>query len=84
MSWDQMREMEANGVTFANHGATHTSLLDVKEGESEWLARVASDVDKGQQRLSEELNPIPDSFAYPYGEYDARVAKIMIDSGYIS
>jgi len=86
MSWDQMREMEANGVAFANHGAAHVSTLEREESESEadWLARVKADVDKGWQRLSEELNPVPGAFAYPYGEYDERTAQILVDAGYIS
>jgi biofilm PGA synthesis lipoprotein PgaB len=86
MSWDQMREMAAKGATFANHGATHTSLIDRKPGESEeaWLARVGDDVRKGQRRLAEELDPLDGAFAYPYGEYDTRVAGVLREAGYVS
>ena len=46
MTWDQMREMAGNGVTFANHGATHDSLIEHRPGESraDRLARVRADV----------------------------------------
>ena len=86
MSWDQMREMASKGATYANHGATHTSLLERRAGESDetWLARVRADVDKGQRRLTEELEPLLDAFAYPYGEYDARVAGLLRDAGYVA
>lgn len=86
MSWDEMRELEAEGVTFANHGAAHRSTIE--EGsyasEEERLALVRADVEKGYRRLSEELNPMPGVFAYPYGEYDADTANLLRTMGYIS
>jgi peptidoglycan/xylan/chitin deacetylase (PgdA/CDA1 family) len=86
MSWDHMREMAGKGATYANHGATHTSLAERKAGESDeiWLNRVRADVDKGQRRLSEELEPLEGAFAYPYGEYDARVAEQLRAAGYVA
>jgi len=86
MTWDQMREMASKGATYANHGATHTSLIERKTGEHDaaWLARVRADVDKGMRRLTEELEPLEGVFAYPYGEYDARIAGQLRDAGYVA
>ena len=86
MDWDQMREMAAQGVTFANHGATHDSLIARREGETniEHLARARADVEKGWRRLTEELEPLPGVFALPYGEYDAEVASLLHEMGFIS
>jgi peptidoglycan/xylan/chitin deacetylase (PgdA/CDA1 family) len=86
MSWDQMRAMQEGGASFANHGASHDSLIARQAGESDnaWLARVRADVDKGWQRVSAELEPIPGVFAYPYGEYDTVVANMLRKAGYIS
>jgi peptidoglycan/xylan/chitin deacetylase (PgdA/CDA1 family) len=86
LSWDQMREMERDGVDFANHGASHASLIERLEGESEttWRERVLADVEKGARRLREELEPVPGLFAYPYGEYDATVAAMVEELGYAS
>jgi len=85
MSWEEMRELEADGVTFANHGAAHRSTIE--EGgyasEDERLALVRADVERGWQRLSEELDPLPGVFAYPYGEYDAVTAGLLKQMGYI-
>ena len=86
MSWDEMRELEADGVAFANHGAAHRSTIE--EGsyasEEERLALVRADVEKGWRRLSEELEPLPGAFAYPYGEYDAATAGLLQEMGYVS
>ena len=86
MSWEEMRELEADGVTFANHGAAHRSTIESGDyaSEDERLALVRAEVEKGWQRLSEELNPLPAVFAYPYGEYDAATAGLLESMGYIS
>jgi peptidoglycan/xylan/chitin deacetylase (PgdA/CDA1 family) len=86
MTWDQMREMAAAGVTFANHGASHMSLIERRDGENDtdWRARVRADLEKGRRRLSEELDPLETVFAYPYGEYDTVTASIARDMGYLA
>lgn len=85
MTWDQMREMEGNGATFANHGASHRSMIVGLEGESDEnrIGRVMTDVEKGRRRLAEELQPIPNAFAYPYGEFDSKIAEQLRKKDYI-
>ncbi len=86
MTWDQMREMAGHGVSFANHGSTHDSLIERRPNESrdDWLERVRADVEKGDRRLSEELEPLAGVFAYPYGEYDEAVAALVTGSGTVA
>ena len=86
MTWDQMREMATAGATFANHGAAHRSTIDRDDGatDAEWLAAVRSDIEKGAERLAEELAPLQGSFAYPYGEYTTKVGNMLQDMGYDS
>jgi len=80
-----MREMANHGATFANHGATHSSVIERRDDETdaERLLRVRADIDKGWQRLTQELEPLPGVFAYPYGEYDAQAADLLRELGYI-
>jgi len=90
LSWDQVREMAANGVTFANHGAGHIHMVQRQTDETEinWQHRIGTDIEKGWQRLAEELSstikPLQGVFAYPYGEYDTGVAKLLTERGYIA
>ena len=86
MSWDQMREMAAGGASFANHGAAHRSVMKRADGQSEaeWLASVQSDIDRGRERLSAELDLLPGAFAYPYGEFDTATAELVAAAGYIA
>lgn len=86
MSWDQMREMQENGATFANHSATHDHLVRRRDGESEaeYRERLRADINRAQRRLEEELGAenVPMLFAYPYGEYSGTVAEIVEELGY--
>lgn len=86
MTWEQMREMQKGGATFANHGAGHISLVRREEGESDdaWRARVGKDIARGKQRLDEELEPLSGAFAYPYGEFDVDVAALLAEMDYVA
>lgn len=86
MTWDQMRELKAAGVQFANHSASHPHMIDRADGETEaqWLARIQADVLKAQARLDKELGPCPKMLAYPYGEYNGKVADLMAELGFLA
>ncbi|MDX1480595.1 MAG: polysaccharide deacetylase family protein [Woeseiaceae bacterium] len=82
MSWDQMRALEADGVLFANHGASHASLIDRSQSPGDHLAWARADVEKGMARLREELDPVEGVFAYPYGEFNDDIVDIVEDLDY--
>lgn len=84
MSWAQMREMQLDGAAFANHSASHDYLIRRRAGENEaaWRTRVRADIERGQQRLTDELGKPPMLFAYPYGEYDEPLAELVRALGY--
>lgn len=90
LSWEQIREMAGVGVRFANHGAGHIYMVRKSPGESEsdWQKRIGADIDKGWQRLTEELSdehkPLAGIFAYPYGEYDTKVADQLQRRSYLA
>ena len=92
LDWDQMREMQDSGlVTFANHSRSHDYLVrrDADEEDQEaWERRMREDVNDAQQRLQEELgedvNTDPKLYAYPYGEYNTRLAEILDEKGYVA
>lgn len=90
MSWQDMRRMQAQGATFADHTVTHPHPLMRNPGEtrSAWLARMRSEVLGGQKRLQTELgadtNTDPKLFAYPYGEYDPALARLVNGLGFVA
>lgn len=88
MSWQQLRELQAQGVTIANHSHSHDYLVQRPAGETQqqWRQRIIRDIKTAQQRLTQELGAEPAQaprlFAYPYGEYTLALAKILHELGY--
>ncbi|WP_455217801.1 polysaccharide deacetylase family protein [Kaarinaea lacus] len=86
MTWEQMRDMQPHGVTFANHSASHDYLVRHSEKETleQWKQRVTEDIQRAQRRLNEELGNAPLLFAYPYGEYNTELSTIIGNMGYVA
>ena len=84
ISWDQLRDVEASGGLVANHSHSHLHMLRKRHGESNyaWLQRLRKDIDKAQHLLDKNLLNPPKYFAYPYGEYDPDILKLIDDMGY--
>jgi peptidoglycan/xylan/chitin deacetylase (PgdA/CDA1 family) len=73
MTWDQIKEVEAETFTFiGHHSHSHNYLID------ETNDLFISDTEKANKIFLKELGYIPDLFSYPFGEY----SKFMRD--YIS
>lgn len=86
MSWEQMREMQRHGVDFANHSAGHSHLQERLEGEDEaaWKSRVTADIRRAQRRIDTELGDQGMKLlAYPYGEFNCALGKLVRKMGYI-
>ncbi len=84
MTWSQLRELKAAGVTIANHSKSHAYLLRHLPGESQqaYTLRITNEIQFAQQRLVDELGDAPMLFAYPYGEYSLEVQTIVESLGY--
>lgn len=84
MSWQQMREMQQHGATFANHTTHHDFLIKqvTNETAGDWQLRIRNDLKTAQQRLQTELGNAPPLFAYPYGEYNSALQQIVKDLGW--
>jgi peptidoglycan/xylan/chitin deacetylase (PgdA/CDA1 family) len=76
MSWDQIRQLAADGVEIAHHGASHHHMV------SAGLAGSLADIERASLRFQEELGFVPDIFAYPYGEYSMEIRQALEDSGF--
>lgn len=83
MNWDQMREMRSSGADFAAHSHSHPYMVRRKAGETvqQWLVRMKGEILTSQQRLADELGSKSLLFAYPFGEYNLDLMKIVQDFG---
>jgi len=84
LSWHELVELRKAGVEIGNHSASHAHLVDRLPGERdhEWALRVSADIRRAQQALQDHLGFEPQLFAYPYGEFDPALAKLVKDAGF--
>lgn len=70
LSWGEIREMHAGGMSFGVHTCTHPDLTRLPD------ASVRDEMLRSQSVLEDALGATIRSFAYPYGLFDARVLNI--------
>ncbi|WP_010366377.1 polysaccharide deacetylase family protein [Pseudoalteromonas citrea] len=84
MTWDQLRTLAKRGALIANHSAKHDYLHKRLPGESQtqWYARISRDITWSEQRIKEEIGHNAKLLAYPYGEFNNALQRLVSDLGY--
>lgn len=75
MSWDEVRTLARNGFSIGAHGKTHAILTN--ETESEGIA----DIRDSMARVEQELGDACESFAFPNGNYNVKLASVAFEAG---
>lgn len=78
LSWDQVGEMAANGVSFGSHCKTHSILTRLNE------AQLKDELVDSKHLLEDRIHRPIDFLAYPNGDYDERVLRIANEAGYLA
>ncbi|MGB1007281.1 MAG: polysaccharide deacetylase family protein, partial [Thalassobaculaceae bacterium] len=76
MTWDQLRELKAAGVTIGNQTKSHPHLVSLG------LDQVRHELRASNARLAKELGAPADLLAYPFGEYSQAVQKMAAAAGF--
>lgn len=86
LSWDDVKKMSQEGVTFANHTLDHLHLLNrfPNEDDSQWLARLKDNITMAENQLSEQLGYSKKWLAYPFGEFDLKLKGMLKTMGYVA
>lgn len=72
MSWDQIRELDADPrVTIGHHSGAHHHLPD------HGAAINRLDTERASRRFQAELGYVPDLYAYPFGEYSDAALSVI-------
>jgi peptidoglycan/xylan/chitin deacetylase (PgdA/CDA1 family) len=85
LSWKQIREMAEAGVDIQSHSLSHPYLTRRKhrsmtaDGYAEWLRR---ELAESRRILEKQTGQKIEFLAYPYGDYDDRVARTALKAGY--
>nr|WP_297348566.1 polysaccharide deacetylase family protein [uncultured Glaciecola sp.] len=85
LSWEDVKKMSKEGVTFANHTLDHLHLLDRYPGESNanWRARIKKNISSAEESLIKQLGYSKKWLAYPFGEFDGELKAMLKDMGYV-
>jgi len=79
MSWDEIRELDAQGMEIGCHTLTHLRLPKLTSDE-----KLRSEIVAARDLIAAHLGHPVTSFAYPFGQYDERVVQAVRDAGFTS
>ena len=75
MTWDQLSDLQAAGMTIGSHSWTHLTLTDAHKWVRDELVTSRDDI-------ARHLGRAPEFFAYPSGAWDAQVVAAVRAAGY--
>jgi hypothetical protein len=79
LSWDAIREMKDNGITFGVHTATHPNLTNI------CLAEAEKEIINSKKMIENQLKTDATLFTYPYGSklsYNNEIIKLIKNIGF--
>jgi peptidoglycan/xylan/chitin deacetylase (PgdA/CDA1 family) len=85
LSWAQIREMADAGVDIQSHSLSHPYLTrrrHVSLDEDSYVRWVQRELAESKRLLEKETGKKVQFLAYPYGDYDTRLAKYVTGAGY--
>jgi len=77
MSWQQLKELVANGWEIEGHTTTHPYLTKILDPST-----LLSEISPPKKLLEKELGQKINFFAYPYGDLNSNVVQAIKDTGY--
>ena len=76
LSWDEIKEMANNGISFGSHTHTHSILTEISHEE------IRKELTISKQIIEEGISKQISAFAYPDGCLNEEIRNIVKQSGY--
>ena len=76
ITWEQAREMNANGISIESHTVDHKSMTDLTDEQ------LRLELVESKKKAEEELGQPVDYMAYPTGTYNLHIAEMVKEAGY--
>jgi len=76
LSWNEVREMDSEGITFGAHSVSHRSLTNMP------LDSARNEIIQSKKDIEENLGMEVTAFSYPFGDYDTEVVRLVRESGF--
>jgi len=84
ITWDQLKEMKADGFAIGSHTIFHSDLTKPQDGETEleFMDRIKKELFGSKKIIDQKLGQDTFILAYPFGHYDQRSIKVAMEAGY--
>jgi peptidoglycan/xylan/chitin deacetylase (PgdA/CDA1 family) len=84
LSWDELRELKAEGFDVQGHSKTHSNLAvpPANENSADRATRLDAEIVATKQLMEKRIGADVRYFAYPYGGYDPDVVAKVKAAGY--
>ena len=84
ITWDQLKEMNADRFQIGSHTISHSDLTMKRKGESEkdYLARIEKELIDSKQIIDMKLTQDTMAIAFPFGRYDENILSLAEQAGY--
>jgi peptidoglycan/xylan/chitin deacetylase (PgdA/CDA1 family) len=76
MTWDQIAELHAGGITFGSHTSTHEILTTISAAQAE------REIVESRRSIQQKLGACCEMFSYPNGDYSEPVRDLVAEAGY--
>ena len=76
LDWDEVRKMQAAGVSFGSHTLNHTLLTQMDQ------AKAAAEIQESREELTGRLGTTIPGFAYPWGAACSATRNAVKQAGY--
>ncbi|HET6452437.1 MAG TPA: polysaccharide deacetylase family protein [Spirochaetia bacterium] len=77
MSWDEIQELDAQGMEIGCHTMTHLYLTRLKSDE-----QLRQEIVAAKDLIEAHIGHPVTTLAYPFGQYDERVVQVARDAGF--
>ncbi|GAB3014466.1 polysaccharide deacetylase family protein [Bowmanella dokdonensis] len=83
LTWEQVKQMQEEGVWFANHTNHHQHLLTRGDmNKEQWLAHLKTEIQTAEAMLEDKLGYSLKYLAYPFGEFNRDLQQLVRELGY--
>ncbi|MHB8660406.1 MAG: polysaccharide deacetylase family protein [Minisyncoccota bacterium] len=79
LTWDNLRALEAGGMTIGDHTRSHPYLTSIMSTSTLW-----DEIAGSKQLLEQKLGVPINEFAYPFGQYNPTIVSLVRQAGYKS
>jgi peptidoglycan/xylan/chitin deacetylase (PgdA/CDA1 family) len=76
LNWEQIKQLHAQGIEFGSHTLSHYPLTSLSPSE------IVREATRSRAMMEHELGIPITTFAYPYGDFDPVVQRLIGQCGY--